>query len=378
MIKALKDCFTQGRKLNICPVAISQRPQEVNFTIRQLANLVWFGGFSAQDVGYLDKEVFAHFRKNGLDVKAQDLLGIGRGEWLVIVGKQTHRVTVTEKRKTPHGADTPTLDHVQPVGEEVQKAVSALGEQLRAMLEKRAAEESELEKAKRRVRDLEKEVEDLRGKVKLGVDLRDLLQPQNGDEELKRQLEEAEEKHRKDVEGLQATIKGLKDEAAKVQELSEALESVKAELNYARERLKAYAGLDQALEGLVESKIELLLPKHLPKPTESPPSLSENGKLVVERTVSDVEVVVHREKVTPSEASLRGQLAILIAGGELDKGLSMRSIAERLRDLGYSAPGKGLSEELVWYVKNRILQRDAAGYWKVRDKSRVTLREAVP
>jgi hypothetical protein len=374
MIKALKDCFTQGRKLNICPVAISQRPQEVNFTIRQLANLVWFGGFSAQDVGYLDKEMFAHFRKNGVDVKAQDLLGIGRGEWLIIVGKQTHRVTVTEKRKTPHGADTPTLDHVQPVGEEVQKAVSALGEQLRAMLEKRAAEESELEKAKRRVRDLEKEVEDLRGKVKLGVDLRTLLQNGTGDEELKRRLFEAEEKHRKDVEGLQATIKGLKDEAAKVQELSEALESVKAELNYAQERLKSYAGLDQAIRGLVESNIELLLPKHLPKLMPQPPS--EEGKLVVEQTQYDVEVHVHRERVTPDEATLRGQLAILIAEGELDKGLSMRSIAERLRDLGYSAPGKGLSEELAWYVKNRILQRDAAGYWKVRDKSRVTLREA--
>jgi hypothetical protein len=208
------------------------------------------------------------------------------------------------------------------------------------------------------------------------VDLRTLLQNRTGDEELKRQLEEAEEKHRKDVEGLQATITELKDEAAKVQELSEALESVKAELNYAQERLKSYAGLDQAIRGLVESNIELLLPKHLRKPTESPPSLSENGKLVVEQTQYDVEVQVHREKVTPSEATLRGQLAILIAEGELDKSLSMRSIAERLRDLGYSAPGKGLSEELAWYVKNRILQRDAAGYWKVRDKSRVTLREA--
>jgi len=62
---------------------------------------------------------------------------------------------------------------------------------------------------------------------------------------------------------------------------------------------------------------------------------------------------------------------------ELDKALSMRSIAERLRDLGYSAPGKGLQEELAWYVKNRILEKRSDGYYKVRDKARVTVREAV-
>ncbi len=368
MTKAFKDCFTQGRKLNICPVAISQRPQEVNFTIRQLANLVWFGGFSAQDVGYLDKEVFAHFRKNGVDVKAQDLLGVGRGEWLVIVGKRTHKVKVTEKRKTPHGADTPTLDYVQPVGEEVQRAVSALGEQLKAMLEKRAVEESELEKSKHRVRDLEKEVEDLQGKIKLGRDLRTLLQPQNGTD------------HLKELEELQSTIKGFKAEAdakgRQVNELSETLKSVKAELNLAQELLKAYTGLDQAVRALVESNIELLLPKHLPNSGESPQPLSDDGKLVVERTLSDMDVVVHREHVTPDESTLRGQLAILMAEGELDKALSMRSIAERLRDLGFSAPGKGLQEELAWYVKNRILEKRSDGYYKVRDKDRIVVREA--
>lgn len=223
MIKALKDCFTQGRKLNVCPVAISQRPQEVNFTIRQLANLVWFGGFSAQDVSYLDKEVFAPYRQKGVEVSAKDLLEVPTGEWLVIAGKKTQRVKVTEKRKTPHGADTPTLDYVQPVTEEVQKAVSALGEQLKAMLEKRTAEESELEKAKRRIRDLEKQVEDLQGKVKLGLDLRALLQAQNGagDEELRRKLVEAEEKHQKEIQELQGTITVLKGQLGEIEGLRE-------------------------------------------------------------------------------------------------------------------------------------------------------------
>ena len=251
MIKAMKDCFTQGRKLNVCPVAISQRPQEVNFTIRQLANLVWFGGFSAQDAKYLDTEVFAPFRRQGVEVSAQDLLGVPTGEWLVITGKVTTHVKVTEERKTPHGADTPTLEYVAPVGEEIGKAVSALGEQLKAMLEKRAAEESELEKARRQVRDLEKQVEDLEGKLKLVSDLRSLLQGQGtGDEEIRRRLVEAEEKHQKEVQGLHATIEDLKAQASEVEDLRQE-----------NQRLQDQASRSGAFEDYIRSIVEPMIPQ---------------------------------------------------------------------------------------------------------------------
>lgn len=228
MIKVLKDCFTQGRKLNICPVAISQRPQEVNFTIRQLCNLAWFGGFSAQDIGYLDKEVFVHFRRNGVEVSARDLLGVPSGEWLVIVGRRTHRVKVTEKRKTPHGADTPTLEYVKPVSSDIKDAVSELGEKLKEMLEKRAAEESELKKAKRKIRTLERKVEDLEGKVKLGVDLKEILQGSANDvseKEMKQKLKQVGrqyEKHigeiEKQVSERDVAIEGRNREINKIKE----------------------------------------------------------------------------------------------------------------------------------------------------------------
>lgn len=231
MIKALKDCFTQGRKLNVCPVAISQRPQEVNFTIRQLCNLVWFGGFSAQDVGYLDREVFVHFRKEGVEVWARDLLGVPSGEWLVIVGKGTHRVKVTERRKTPHGADTPTLEYVQPVSEDVVTAVTELGEKLKEMLEKRAAEESEIEKLKRENRKLGKQVEELQEKVKLGINLKEILQGTGGlsEKELNKRVNQVTREFEKqigrlekslrekdgEIEGLQKSIEGLQKDLGK-------------------------------------------------------------------------------------------------------------------------------------------------------------------
>lgn len=240
MIKALKDCFTQGRKLNVCPVAISQRPQEVNFTIRQLCNLSWFGGFSAQDVGYLDKEVFVHFRRNGVEVSARDLLGVPSGEWLVIVGRQTHRVKVTEKRGTPHGADTPTLEYVQPVSDDVKQAVSKLGEQLKAMLAKRAAEQSELEKAKRRIRSLERKVEELQEQVKLGVNLRQLLQQSAGnglsERELKKRVNQVSKQFERQIAKLE---KRLEEKDEEVEELQESIEKLRKNLAKREKEIQA-------------------------------------------------------------------------------------------------------------------------------------------
>jgi len=251
MIKALKDCFTQGRKLNVCPVAISQRPQEVNFTIRQLCNLVWFGGFSAQDAKYLDTEVFAPFRRNGVDVSAQDLLGVPSGQWLVITGRTTTHLKVTEKRKTQHGADTPTLEYVQPVSESLQKVVSDLGHQLQAMLEKRAAEESELEKAKRRIRELTTQVQDLEGKVKLGLDLRALLQAPDGLDEadVKRRILAVEERYEKQVRDLEQANVELRQQIPALEELRQV-----------NEKLKDQVSKFTALEDLLRSIVEPLIP----------------------------------------------------------------------------------------------------------------------
>ena len=126
MVKAFKDCFTQGRKLNIIAIASSQRPQELNFTIRQLANLTFLGKFSDQDIEYVDKGCLTYIRKRGIEIDASRLVDLGLGEWLVIMGKQTGFVKVTHPRLTKHGAETPRLEYVAPRTTKTKKTIDQL------------------------------------------------------------------------------------------------------------------------------------------------------------------------------------------------------------------------------------------------------------
>lgn len=180
MIKVFVDCYTQGRKLNLCPISATQRPQLLNFTIRQQCNFVWFGKFSPQDANYIDKEVLKSFRERGHDITGKDLVSLEKGEWFLVAGDQTKKIKITDKRKTPHGADTPKLDYVAPVDSSVKAAVSSLGETLKEMIQKHAEELSEHEQLKKDKKNLEERVERLQEKVKLGVDLKDLFKGGGG------------------------------------------------------------------------------------------------------------------------------------------------------------------------------------------------------
>lgn len=158
MIKQFKDCFTQGRKLNVNPVIITQRPQELNFTIRMLCNISFFGKFAPQDIGYIDRECLKPYRERGIHVKSDMLLDLPLGQWLVIYAGKAETVSVTVQRKTPHGAITPRLEYVAPVSTEIKKTVTDLSKLLMQAIERQKAEESEAEKLKRKISDLEKKV----------------------------------------------------------------------------------------------------------------------------------------------------------------------------------------------------------------------------
>ncbi|MEM2778309.1 MAG: DUF87 domain-containing protein [Candidatus Jordarchaeales archaeon] len=160
MIKAFKDCFLQGRKLNVSAVAVSPRPQEVNFTVRQLANLTLYGKFSPQDVEYLDRECLKWHRQRGLKVDATKLLDLKPGEWLAIKGAEASFIRVTEPRLTRHGAETPKLECTAPRAEETSKAISALAAELSEAVRKAEEEGSELRKAKAEIRKLQAKLEE--------------------------------------------------------------------------------------------------------------------------------------------------------------------------------------------------------------------------
>jgi len=165
MIKFFKDCFLQGRKLNVSAIAISQRPQEVNFTIRQLANLTFYSKFAPQDISYIDKECFKWYRERGIQVDSSSLLGLKPPRWLIIYGSEARFIDVTQPRMTKHAAITPKLEYIAPREERVAKTVSQLAEEIKRIMEREKLEESELEKSRRRVRELEKQLSAARDRI---------------------------------------------------------------------------------------------------------------------------------------------------------------------------------------------------------------------
>lgn len=157
MIKAFKDCFLQGRKLNVSTIAVSPRPQEINFTIRQLANLTFYGKFSPQDIGYIDRECFKYYRQKGeysqaAIYNARDLLDLPTGKWLTIMGKEAKFIQVTEPRKTRHGAETPKLTYIAPRKQQTQKSIESLAKSLKFTIEEQQKEGSELEKLRKKLK----------------------------------------------------------------------------------------------------------------------------------------------------------------------------------------------------------------------------------
>lgn len=161
MTRQFKECFSQGRKLGINPIAISQRPQELNFTIRMLANVSLYGKFSPQDIEYIDRECLKPYRERGLKLHANQLLDLPKGKWLLISGSSASIETITQKRICKHFADTPKLEYIPPLSSKVQLTVSELAKTLTEALKKEELEESALEKEKRKTKNLEGEIESL-------------------------------------------------------------------------------------------------------------------------------------------------------------------------------------------------------------------------
>lgn len=192
MIRTFKKCFTEGRKLNVIAIGSSQRPQLLDFTIRQLANVKFFGKFSSQDIKYVDKECLKIIREEGIDVKASRLLHLKKGEWLVNCELMTEYIMVTHPRLTKHGAETPKLEYIAPRTNETKRTVSDLAAAIKEALEKEAAEQSELEKLKRKNRDLEKKLEAAEEKARIKLSVKDMLEAGSEPAELAEKLAEAE------------------------------------------------------------------------------------------------------------------------------------------------------------------------------------------
>lgn len=394
MVKRLKDLWTSGRKLNIVPVVITQRPQELSFSVRQLCNISLYGQFSPQDISYIDKECLMPYRKQGIQVDAKLLLSLKAGEFLIIEHGNAYMDERTVQRITPHGADTPSLEMVHQASAGVKATVSSLGEQLKALLEAEKVKESETETLKRKLKDSEAKVTDLESKVKLGVDLKSLLSGNSGEDSVKmtklaEELEHERAANAQRFKGQEELIKTLGDE---VQMAQAEASSEKRRADNLLEKLQSYELLGTALRSIigidmandmadikqsVETMVSEIALKQVAKVTGV--SVGDSG-LVVDKTEADLEVVVHREKVTAEESTLRGQIAMLIVDGVLNSELTTRTVISKLKESGWPAPEGRVVDELLWYARQHILSHEVknngGNYWQVRDKERIRVREA--
>lgn len=166
MRKAFRTASQEGRKLNVIVVASSQRPQEVDFTVRMLANISFYGKFASQDISYIKKECLKPYKERGIEVDANRLLDLRKGEWLVIWGSRVEFTIVTQKRQTRHGADTPKLEYVAPRKEETAKTVDSLSQAIMDAVKQDLAEKDEEAKLKRIIKEKEELLEEKETKIK--------------------------------------------------------------------------------------------------------------------------------------------------------------------------------------------------------------------
>jgi len=300
MTKVLKDCFTQGRKLNITPVAITQRPQEVNFTIRQLVNYAWFGGFSSQDANYIDKEILADYRKEGYDISKSDLINVPTGHWTVVAEGDIYKVDVPRAmRKTPHGADTPKLEYVQPVDVSTQEAISNLSEKLSKMLEKAQEEKTELERVKRQLREAQKKIEEHEQRTRTGEDLKKLLQnvmnTDGGGGVDKEVINKLEEQHRQKFSEINEELQNIKNTWTSPEEANE-MEKHVAELE---SQMTTVDLLAEVLTPIIEPVVRKMMP------TEIPSVLTEKDvESIIERKIASLPAQKRQRIETPGDTGI--------------------------------------------------------------------------
>jgi hypothetical protein len=332
MIKAFKDCFTQGRKLNIIAVASSQRPQELNFTIRQLANLTFYGKFSDQDISYIDKECLKYVRQHGITIDASKLVELSLGEWLVIMGKKTRFVKVDALRITKHGAETPRLEYVAPRATEAKKTIDELAKSILAALEKEETEASELQKIKRKLHETEEKLKVVEEKANIKLSVKEMMTPEpvgvatpiapRGNEDA--------EKLQKRIEFLELKEKNYKEQLDRAEKDLKVYDELRTWLRIALNIQNIYDNIHK-----VEEKIPTALPTALPISSREVGLQASTTIMTVQP--SEKNVIVNTE-------TIRGKILALAQSGFLNAWHGLGDI--------YNA----LIEKFSWTVAKSSLQ----------------------
>lgn len=361
MVRSFTKCFTEGRKLNVIAIASSQRPQQVDFTVRQLANVKFFGKFSSQDIKYVDKECLAIIRQEGIDVKASKLLHLKKGEWLVNCELMTDYIKVTHPRLTKHGAETPKLEYIAPRTSETKKTVNDLAAAIKEALEKEAAEQSEFEKAKRKIRDLEKKLEAAEEKARIKLSVKDMLKGDGDTEELAEKLAGAETEMKELRHKVAQQVHA--EEPWKLRETIKELKHDKSELKKAyditvRELKKASSERDQLKRELRDFQdFKVAFAKILPQPVGAPgfePGASE-FHLQPTKTVVDVQPAM--KTVTINDSTVPGKILTVARKGVLDQWRRLGDIVKAILEEGWTVSPQQVNNALNDMVKQQLIAK---------------------
>jgi hypothetical protein len=351
MIKAFKDCFTQGRKLNIIAVASSQRPQELNFTIRQLANLTFYGKFSDQDISYIDKECLKYVRQHGITIDASKLVELSLGEWLVIMGKKSRFVKITHERITKHGAETPRLEYVAPRPTEAKKTIDDLSKSILAALEKEEAEASELEKSKRKIRDLEEKLKATEQKANIKLSVKEMLSESEKSSKdvltiVSKEDKESKEKLEKRIEFLELKEKHYKEQLERAEKDLKAYDELRTWLRIALNIQNIYDNIHK-----VEEKIPTALPAGLP---------TENRQVGLQTSTIIVDVPAAEKHVTINTESIRGKILAVAKKGKLNTWRKLGEIVTAIQEEKWSADSAEVNNALNDLEKDGLIAKKHA------------------
>lgn len=153
---------TQGRPLGFILVIVSQRPAQLDFTVRMMCNMSFYGKFHPKDLSDIKQVLSAYDLPMPAKEMAEKCVNMPHGSWIAITSEGATELSIKAKRITSHGADTPRLEYVAPRTEETKKTVNELVATIQKALELERLEGSELEKEKRKVKSLETEIEALK------------------------------------------------------------------------------------------------------------------------------------------------------------------------------------------------------------------------
>jgi hypothetical protein len=158
-------------------------------------------------------------------------------------GAEKRRVAV--KRKTPHGAETPSLEKVSEASQAVKQAAGELVAALRQLIEK----------AKRRVNELEKMVEEAERRAEIKLTVKELLEGNVGGREKKKDDDDDDGLEKKlaevmeDNDRLLQELKQARDENAR---LVEERERLAKEVDALRDKQRKRPRAEEALKVLKE------------------------------------------------------------------------------------------------------------------------------